>query len=620
VRTLYANKVGASIETNATYYDKELMRSIPGSRYSGHPATWTLPLTWAACKQLRGTFRDRLEIGPELRDWAVRHFESRVAPSLALRDLAAPEATSIPLRPPAGLSLYPFQEVDVEWLLATATEGGALLMTPTGGGKTVVTLTWMRNMAIDRALVICKKSAKFDWRDECAKWYPELEPIVVTGSAKERRELIEEAGSYGGLCIVGYSDTRTHSRLAPYGQIHLTEAEKRPKDLNFQPWECVVVDEAHRLGDPTSKQTRACWFVGHQDTVRHRVGLTATPTRKGLDTLWAPLHFADPKQHPSRGKFVDRYAETSTNFWGGQVVGALRPDMEAEFAEIFDPMSRRLPEEVVLPQLPPLVRAGSKKAAKTGKEEYPWEVKEVPLTKEQEAAYKQMAELCLAQLTDGEVIAATNAAAQYVRLGQFASSYAYLGDPAPKRNRKTGEVEMVRPVELQAPSNKIDAFTDDLDDWLAQEDSVIVFATSRKLINLLSAKLLSGKRKVPHSLIVGGQTDIQRHEQKLAFQNGDVPVILVVISAGGESITLTRGRVMAFLQRSWARWEDRQAQGRGRRIGSEVHDSILRVDYVSPGTVDVGQLDVLEAKEDVMQQVTRDRETVERMMAGGHPF
>jgi hypothetical protein len=179
---------------------------------------------------------------------------------------------------------------------------------------------------------------------------------------------------------------------------------------------------------------------------------------------------------------------------------------------------------------------------------------------------------------------------------------------------------MVRPVELQAPSNKIDAFTDDLDDWLAQEDSVIVFATSRKLINLLSAKLLSGKRKVPHSLIVGGQTDIQRHEQKLAFQNGDVPVILVVISAGGESITLTRGRVMAFLQRSWARWEDRQAQGRGRRIGSEVHDSILRVDYVSPGTVDVGQLDVLEAKEDVMQQVTRDRETVERMMAGGHPF
>ncbi len=45
---------------------------------------------------------------------------------------------------------------------------------------------------------------------------------------------------------------------------------------------------------------------------------------------------------------------------------------------------------------------------------------------------------------------------------------------------------------------------------------------------------------------------------------------------------------------------------------------ILRVDYVSKGTVDVGQLDVLAAKEDMMQTVLRDKETIEKMLRGKH--
>lgn len=318
-----------------------------------------------------------------------------------------------------------------------------------------------------------------------------------------------------------------------------------------------------------------------------------------MDTLWPALHLYDPVEHPNRQKFVDRYCDVQTDFWGGITVGTLKPLMEPEFLSIFEPRSRRLPRQVVLPKLPPLVQT----------------MRVVKMGKEQAAAYKAMAEHSIAELENGDVVLATSTAAQYTRMGQFASSYAYTED-RPVKDKQTGETVMKTFVELALPSCKIHAFLEDYQDWRAQEEAVIVAATSRRLINLLSQVLKN--KKIPHSLVVGGQSDMVRYEQISAFQRGEVDLILVVTSAGGASITLTRGRIMAHLQRSWAKWEDEQMEGRNLRLGSEVHESILRVDYVTEGTVDVGQLDVLEAKGDIMQTVLRDKETIKRLILGGH--
>lgn len=584
MRTVYAERVGDAIELNTTYADKELARSIPGSRFHTPPPVWTVPLSWATCQQLRGTFGAGLEVGPELRAWAVADLEGRVRTAQAMRDAAS--GGPIPLKPPGGRKLRPFQESDVRWMLAA---GSGLLMNPVGAGKTISVLTWMRNVGVETALVICPAAMRLVWEAECCDWYPELPPIPIIGSAAQRRKLIQEVRDYGGLAIIGWEGLRAHSRLAPYGQIRLSESEKTPKDLNYIKWDAAVADEAHRMQDPKSKQTRAAWGVGQGD-VAHRWGLTATLQTKGLDTIWPALHFVDPNEWQSRSKFIDRYCHTSLNFWGGMTIGALRPEMEQEFFAIFDPRSRRLPKPVVLPQLPPVVRI----------------LKELDMTKEQAEAYRQMADLSLAQVLGGGVVVATSAAAQYTRLGQFASSFARV-------EQHEGGKET---VELELPSNKVAAFLDDLEDWLAQDESVAAFATSRRLINLTSEVLT--RKKIPHSLVVGGQPDMLRFEEIQKFQRGEVPVILVVIAAGGSGITLTRARIGAFLQRSWSRVDDTQAEGRFHRIGSEQHESVIRVDYVSRETVDVGQLDVLQAKEDMSQVIMRDAETIRRIMTGQH--
>lgn len=592
---VYIERVGNSIESNAGFADKELARSIPGSRFHTPPPVWSFPLTWAACRQLRGTFGNRLVVGPELRTWAEQELKGRIQTAMELREEAS--GGPFPISPPRGLKLRDYQESDVRWMLAA--ESG-LLMNPVGSGKTPVTLTYLRNNAFNRVLVICTTAMRLVWADEARLWYPELEPVTIIGTAAERRKLIAEVRDYGGLAIVGLEAVRLHSRLSPYGQVRLSEAEKKPKDLNLIAWDAVIVDEAHRLADPKSKMSRAAWALGKN--AEHRWGLTATPQTKGLDTLWSPLHFVDETEWPSRVKFIDRYCMTSMNFWGGLTVGSLRPEMEDEFMAIFEPRSRRLPKAVVLPMLPPVTRIR----------------RDLPLTKEQAEAYNQMTKQSLAAVSEQDVIIATSTVAQYTRLGQFASSHAHI-EIRQVKDKETGELKPKEVVELNMPSNKITALLEDLKDWLQQEESVAVFATSRRLIMLASDELR--KKKIPHAIIRGGQDAMERHEEKRKFQDGEVPVILVVIAAGGSGLTLTKARIGVFLQRSWSNVDDQQAEGRFHRIGSEVHDSVIRVDYVSEGTVDVGQIDVtLPGKEAMLQQVLRDEELIRKMVTGQHIY
>ena len=73
---------------------------------------------------------------------------------------------------------------------------------------------------------------------------------------------------------------------------------------------------------------------------------------------------------------------------------------------------------------------------------------------------------------------------------------------------------------------------------------------------------------------------------------------------------------MVFLQRSWSRIEMTQAENRAHRIGSEIHDSIMRVDYVVPDTVEMSVIAALEGKSDQFEVIARDRDLMEKFLKG----
>jgi SNF2 family DNA or RNA helicase len=244
------------------------------------------------------------------------------------------------------------------------------------------------------------------------------------------------------------------------------------------------------------------------------------------------------------------------------------------------------------------------------------------MTEPQRTAYEQMAEEMFAETESGELLIAANPAVKMLRMVQFSSATVDMVNmsaqyPEGIDRRIVEEAEAIDPeliARLVDPSNKLDALMDDLPDLINAGEQIVVFAVSRQLIEMAEERLK--KAKIKFSVIKGNQKQAFRQEQIDRFQNGQVPVILVVIAAGGVGITLTAARIGIFLQRSWSFIDNHQAEGRLHRIGSEIHSSIEYIDYISEETVDEVVVEVAEGKELRLEEIVRDRDTVRRLLHG----
>jgi SNF2 family DNA or RNA helicase len=378
----------------------------------------------------------------------------------------------------------------------------------------------------------------------------------------------------------------------PAKKISETACEVHVKELNKIDFGCVIGDEIHRVMDPSSKVARA--LKAATGKAEFRFGLSGTPIASAPDNLFSPLNWLMPEAYPSKTKYLDRMCLTTYNAWGATVVIGIKPERQQEFFAGIDPFLRRMPKEVILPFLPPIVR----------------ERRDVEMAAKQKKTYEQMRDQMVAEL-EGDLLITTSPLTKMTRMLQFSSSFAEI-EYRPVRNKETKEVEDVPYVKLSDPSCKLDAFMEDLDDFGGE--SIVVFAVSSQLVRMLSARL--EKAKIPHGLITGEQDAVERQHHMDQFQSGKTKLILCTIAAGGTGITLTTGSVAVFLQRSWSMIENLQAEARVHRIGSEQHDFVRIIDYVTAGSVEEAVFEAVEAKSQQLEFILRDKDLIKKTLKG----
>jgi SNF2 family DNA or RNA helicase len=604
VATAELTEDGTQILMSTSYQDRHLMAQLAGARYSRGDDGWYVYLGWSSCVALRGLFGKDLVIGERLQAWAWKERNERVLPAMKLRSLLAPENRDTAIQRhldeiEAELSykLYDYQRVDAEFMALTKS---ALLANEPGLGKTGVairTLQLLDRMGLDPypAIVVCTTSLKFTvWDEAFREWEAGLRVNVIDGSAgKRRKQLLEPADVY----IINYDALRLHSKLAPYGGMSMTEAEKLPKELNELGHRTVIFDEAHRIKDAKSKQTRAAWAIAH--AAAHRYTLTGTPVAKDIGDLWALLHAVDPYQFPAKTKFMERYASMSFNPFGGSTVTGINPATSAELFSVIDPMMRRIPKKLALPQLPPKL---------------PTQYRHTPMSPKQRVAYKQMRDAMMAELN--ELLIAPNPLSKLTRLLQFASSMAEVETVMVKKRAENDQGEMieweeeVERVKLINPSTKVDDLIELLDEM--GDAPLVVAAVSRQLIELAAKKL--DEKKISYGLVTGAQSGIERQLAVKRFQAGQDRVILLTLGAGAEGITLTRADTMLFMQRSWSEIQNQQAEERIYRPGSEQHDCITIIEQITPDTVEESKRDLLAGKQMRMEEIVRDKAMLIRLL------
>jgi SNF2 family DNA or RNA helicase len=590
------------ITVHSEFRDKDLIRLVPGAAWDGDTRLWRVPLSWASCRVLRGVFQERLQVGPELTDWSWSHYQNIVEPAMKLRDATFAE--------PVDARLYGYQNVGARFL---AMHEWALLLDDMGTGKTVQAIKAIELRETEGrepypALVVCPNSMKRTWVKEFARWYSEARVVALDGSRAKKLKIIEQVrDGAADVLIVNWEGLRHHSRLAGYGSVRLQgckvcdPSEKReqrlchrcPKELNEVAWRTIVADEAHRAKDPNAQQTRALWSLRTEATTL-RIVATGTWTANGPQDAWSQLHFCDPKSFPGKTKFIDRYLLVQYNPFGGMEVTGLNPLTKAEFESIIDPHMIRRTKAEVLPDLPEKV----------------YSVREVEMAPKQQKAYDDMVTNMVAELKNGDRAVALDPIVQRTRLIQFSSATGAEIQVTWRKDPETGENRRSERVILAEPSNKIDALMEILEE--AKGKPLVVFAVSTQLLNLASARL--EKAKIPHGLITGQQSLIERNMHMEIFQAGKYPAILCQVQAGGTGITLTAADTVVFLQNTDSAVDRKQAEDRCHRKGSEIHDSINIIDIRSAGTMEEQQEWNLAMKQGRLQELLRDSERMVRLL------
>jgi SNF2 family DNA or RNA helicase len=596
------DSTGKHIVINAEWRLKEVCKALPGASWSAKEQIWRIPVSWTGCLALRSTFKDELEIGPNLAAWAREERARRIEPSNALRELEVAED--------GDEDLFPHQRAGVKFL---TTARRALLADEPGLGKTAQAIRSLKKLHDDGedifpALIVCPNTLKSNWQREFDKWWPGVNVSVIKGSAVQRRKAFEDPAD---VYIINWESLRTHSKLLSYGSIALarceecgghdsritaTRCEVHQRELNTIDFKAVVADEIHRSKDPKSKQTRALWAATGDADVRF--AMTGTPIAKDVVDLWPILHWLDPAEWPSKTKWIDRYVNTMLNAFGGMMVMGLKPEMTDEFYAGINPRMRRMLKARVLPWLPEVIN----------------DRRDVEMGAKQLKAYKQMLENMIVLLENegtvsstGDVVVAPNPLTQTLRLLQFASAYAQI------ELQENGEEKVL----LSDPSCKVDALMDDIENGDFGDDSVAVCAVSRQLIELLSARLT--KEGIAHGLITGAQDGDQRQQAIDDFQSGKTKWILFTAQAGGVGVTLTTARRLVMLQRPWSLVDYKQALDRVHRIGSEIHDSVIITDYVTEGTIEERVIQALDVKSENFEEIVKDKARLLDMLKNGLP-
>lgn len=213
-----------------------------------------------------------------------------------------------------------------------------------GSGKTATAITAAREAGYQRVLVVAPAMTRPAWAREFARWWPEVTPGVITHGPTAKNLTKAEAAR------------REYAYQAPvqvvsYNLLH----HLKPSALDL-----LIVDEAHRLRSPTSKQTKAVREFTKNNPKTAILELTGTLVPNEVRQLWAPIDVLQPgifgvaqATGKEPWKFLNKYCHRMVNEYGTSHHG-FREETRCDLLSKLAPLVHEVSEAEVAPYLPPL--------------------------------------------------------------------------------------------------------------------------------------------------------------------------------------------------------------------------------------------------------------------------
>jgi superfamily II DNA or RNA helicase len=471
-----------------------------------------------------------------------------------LRDFSGIEET-----PPAadfGATLRPYQQAGLNWLQFLRSYGIAgILADDMGLGKTVQTLAHVHlektSGRADRpSMIVMPTSLITNWCHEAQAFAPELKVVTLHGPA--RANLFAD--------IAGADLIFTTYPLLVRDQEVLLQHE----------YHLLVLDEAQFIKNPKAHSHR----VARQLKARHRLSLTGTPLENHLGELWAQYNFLMPGLLGDVRRFAAIFRTPIEK----------QNDVERrqQLAERVRPFLLRRTKEQVLTELPPKTEV----------------VRWVELTGAQRDMYES---LRLAFDKKLRQVLATRGVAQ---------SQIMILDALLKLRQVCCDPRLVRlpgaedsKVLTVTDSAKLGLLMGMLPELIDEGRRVLLFSQFTSMLSLVEEAVTGAG--IEYVKLTGQTKD--RETPIGRFQNGEVPLFLISLKAGGTGLNLTAADSVIHFDPWWNPAVEEQASARAHRIGQDKPVFVYKL--LTKGTVE----------EKILALQDRKRNLADHLLAGAAP-
>lgn len=442
-------------------------------------------------------------------------------------------------------NLRPYQKYGVGWLQELSRQRiGGILADDMGLGKTIQVLAHLlaskeAGLLKAPALVVCPRSVVNVWISEAKKFAPTLN--VADYSSPERDLIRDKLASYN-LIVTTYN-------------LVSTETEQLKKIRLF----AIIADESQNI---KNHLTQAAWAL-RKLKAGHRVCLTGTPVENSLTELWSQFDFLVPGLLGDLTNFKRELLHTGSK--------AKRSRTLEELKERIRPFILRRLKEDVARELP----------AKTTI------LKSIPLSLPQRDLYEAF-RLSTNRQVQEEIASRGIGGSQLQILAALMKLRQVCCDPGLVLKKDDASrvvsaklrhlLEMVR--ELHQEGRKVIIFSQ-----FTRMLSIIAEALNRESIDFVE---LTGKTR-------DRKTPVDR------FQNGDVPVFLISLRAGGSGLTLTAADTVIHYDPWWNPQVENQATDRAYRIGQDKPVFVYKL--IARGTIEERILDLQKFKDELARDV-----------------
>ena len=481
-----------------------------------------------------------------LHDSAGLQFKGNdAARAVAQRLLDGP--AMVPATVPQGLqaTLRHYQLEGLSWLQHLRQNAlGGVLADDMGLGKTLQTLAHVllekeAGRLQQPALVVVPTSLLGNWQSEAERFTPGLRVLVLHGPTR--------------------SDSFPH--IAQHDLV-LTTYPLLWRDeevLREHIWHLLVLDEAQQAKNPRSRAAMTLRAL----KANHRLCLTGTPLENHLGELWTQFDFLLPGLLGSERVFnqqwrhpIERHGDTQRAQW---------------LAKRMRPFLLRRRKDEVATELP----------AKT------LITRSVVL----EGAQRDMYETVRATMEQK--------VRQAVSEQGLARSHIVVLDALLKLRQVCCDPRLLpgSHASTAATSAKLELLREMLPEMVEEGRRILLFSQFTSMLKLLGDLL--DELGLAHVVLTGETRDRQTPVQR--FMQGEVPIFLISLKAGGVGLNLTRADTVIHFDPWWNPAAENQATDRAHRIGQEQPVFVYKL--IAAGSIEERIADMQERKAALAQTI-----------------